>query len=293
MRESLTLLARILLGRKDAAATDMPWHKLQPTHVDILIAKLGYLAPASQNKHMAALRGIVTTMRRGGLLSVERAAALLDFKSRKNDRPLAGRCLSPVEINVLLGACTPRDAALLILAYCAGMRRDEIARAVGSWLSPDDSLIRIIGKGGKIREVPLPPVAQAYLAAWWKLAPKNADAPIIRRQSKHGGPTTAPLSGAGVYAVLEDVATRAGVADFAPHDLRRTFVTELLDRGVDPITVARMAGHSDTKTTMRYDRRPARVAAAAAIRLGEGVVMPMPTLKEIFSTSNRRPPTRP
>jgi integrase len=63
------------------------------------------------------------------------------------------------------------------------------------------------------------------------------------------------LADQAIAVICAARATEAGVAPFTPHDMRRTFISGLLDAGADIATVQRLAGHEDPATTSRYDRR--------------------------------------
>lgn len=280
MRDSLLCIARILLASAAALPEDVPWHELGPHHVDAILAVLAErYAPSTANRHLAALRGLIQTMVRMDLIEGARAAKLLDFKAYKNDGPLAGRVLSMAEIGALFAACAdePRDAAILALAYGGGLRRTEIAELPLEAYA--GGAVRVCGKGGKVRDVPLPAAARALVERWLtqragdSLAPVSF--PLICRVTPLGRPV-GTISAAGVYAVLRTIGARAKISSYTPHDLRRTYITELLARGVDVVTAARLAGHSSTKTTMLYDRRPADVAAAAVELLNGEIPMPPP-----------------
>jgi integrase len=60
-----------------------------------------------------------------------------------------------------------------------------------------------------------------------------------------------------------------GIVAATPHDLRRSYITDLLNRDVDPLTVAGLAGHARIETTRKYDRRPHATRVAAVATLGD------------------------
>ena len=64
-----------------------------------------------------------------------------------------------------------------------------------------------------------------------------------------------PLSTQAIYNLVKQRCALAGLADVSPHDLRRTFVTQLLEAGVDLNTTRQLVGHADLQTTARYDLR--------------------------------------
>jgi integrase len=122
----------------------------------------------------------------------------------------------------------------------------------------------IRGKRSKQRVAYLGAGALAALVNW--LDVRGQDPEPLFVPAKRGGTLRygRRLSPQSIYYLLKVRSERAGVKPFTPHDLRRTFVSWLLDSGVDIAIVAKMAGHSNIQTTARYDRRPEDTKQRAA-----------------------------
>ncbi len=252
---------------------EVPWADLRAQHLIVIRARLldgGMLAPATVNLTLAALRGVARAAWRLGRMSAEELAQIRDVLPARGSRLPAGRSATGGELAALLAACARdpspagvRDGTMLAVLYGAGLRRAELAAlGRGDWV-PDGALLRVLGKGDKQREVPLPPGAVAALADWLALR-GDGEGPLFVPINKGGRLAPRRLTEQAVYGVLQKRAAEAGVDDLSPHDLRRTYVGDLLDRGADIATVQRLAGYADVSTTARYDRRGGAARRAAA-----------------------------
>jgi site-specific recombinase XerD len=264
------------LGYADALAC--PWSSLRYQHTAAIRAQLAErYAPATANRMLAALRRVLQECWRLGQMTAEEYQRAADLKVIKAEVLPAGRALDFEEIAGLLDACacdaTPagvRDAALLALLLVTGLRRSEAVALDLADYAPSSGALKVrSGKGRKDRIVYVAvPTAQATLAAWLRL--RSADpGPLFVAATRGGHLTARRMTDQAVAIIAQRRARQAGVAAFSPHDLRRTFVTNLLDAGADIATVQKLAGHADPATTARYDRRgeTAKQQAAALLEL--------------------------
>jgi integrase len=206
-----------------------------------------------------------------GLMSAEDYHRAAHLKPIIGENVPAGRALSAEEISAILQDCINdprsigrRDAAVITVMYSGGLRRAEVAKLDWSDYDAENKKLKVNGKRSKQRTVYLAEGAVAALRDWLKIR-GNENGPLFVAINR--GSNLIPnksMTPQGIYYLLKSRAKRAGVKKFSPHDLRRTFVGDLLDAGVDIAIVARMAGHASVNTTARYDRRPERAKQEAA-----------------------------
>lgn len=240
----------------------LPWEALRFQHVAAVRARLlerGY-APATVNRVLAALRGVARAAWRLGLMPLEECARVREVQRAKGLRLPAGRMLTPEELRALIAACGPRERAAVALLYGAGLRVSEACAVEPEHLDLEARTVRVVGKGNVEALAPLPPGMAGLLLEWLVVRPPGPGPVLVRE----GGGRLHPNS---LASALRKASERAGLRPCSPHDLRRTFVSALLDSGADLATVQRLARHEDPRTTSRYDRRPASRAADAVGRI--------------------------
>lgn len=151
-----------------------------------------------------------------------------------------------------------RDAALLELLYGTGARISEICaldvddatRVVGDV----DAGLRLLGKGGKHRVVPLGSYARAAMNAY--LVRSRPELARRARRADHGfllNLRGARLSRQSAWAVIQQAASHADItSDVSPHTLRHSYATHLLEGGADLRVVQELLGHASVATTQLY-----------------------------------------
>ena len=158
-----------------------------------------------------------------------------------------------------------RDRAILEVLYGCGLRVSELVGLDLTDLDLAEGYLRVFGKGGKERIVPVAGMAthalQAYVAKGrQRLTPKGSlrglDASAVFLNVRGGR-----ISRQGVFSLVRAYGARVGLDSLHPHTLRHSFATHLLEGGADLRALQEMLGHADISTTQVYthvDRRHVR-----------------------------------
>jgi len=232
-------------------------------------------APATAKKMVCALRRVLEQAYRLKLMNADDYERAIALPAIKDSRPLRGRALTKSEIAALMGVCTDdptakgkRDGALVAILRGAGLRRAEVVKLTVGDLNVQTGALQVRqGKGGKDRTVYLPAQAISYVEDWLEVRGRQPGA-LLCPVRKGGEILIKHLTPQSVLWIVQQRAKEAGVKAFSPHDLRRTFCSDLLDAGTDIVTVQKLAGHASPTTTARYDRRGEEVKRRAVQVLG-------------------------
>ncbi len=271
MRQALDVIAGIVSGGVLDAET-MNWPALEYQHTTAIRSALAErYAPSTASKILAALRGVLKEAWRLGLMDAETYRRASDLPGIRGERLPRGRALTTGELRSLFRVCgddpTPagaRDAAMLAVLYGAGLRRSEVVNLDLEDYDPESGALTVRqAKGRKDRLGYASNGAQAALDAWLNVR-GGESGPLFLPIDKGERIHHRRMTDQAVLVVLRKRAGQAGVTRFSPHDLRRTFISDLLDHGADLVTVQQLAGHANVSTTARYDRRGEKAKRKAA-----------------------------
>ncbi|HYC72583.1 MAG TPA: site-specific tyrosine recombinase XerD [Opitutaceae bacterium] len=244
--------AAIQLGRAGVPG----WERATPPQ---LAAWLHWLSDegfstASQARKLSAVRMLYRYLVRENARPDDPTELLSGPKVR---RPLP-QTLSPADMEKLLAAPTGgdayavRDRAMLELFYSSGLRISELCRLTLQQVDLDHGFVRVFGKGGKERVVPLGGKAKEALQAYLLsgrvrlVKPRTGSELFLSERGR-------AISRKTVWLIVKNHAARAGLTqNVKPHLLRHSFATHLLGGGADLRSIQEMLGHASIGTTQIY-----------------------------------------
>ena len=278
------------------------WGALRDQHTAAIRARVAKsYSPATANKILSALRQTLKQAWLLGQMNADEYNRAIQLEAVTGETLPAGRELSQGEILALMTTCQndpntnagTRDAAIIALMYAAGLRRDEVVKLRLENYESEAGKLVITGKRNKQRTAYIMNGAADALHDWLNIRGiqpgplfvevNKGGKVLVERQSKIVKPfrkirgLEVPNKKAGqtiyrggamtsqsIYNMVAKRAQAAGIKNFSPHDVRRTFISHLLEAGADIATVSKMAGHANVQTTARYDRRPEEAKRKAA-----------------------------
>jgi integrase/recombinase XerD len=241
-------LARMARAMDQRDADEVSGTDLAQHLIDLAGAGLG---ARSRARALVAIRGLFKHLVAERWLDADPAAQL--------DAPRAVRSLPGVLGEDAVGRLiaqppdTPRgrrDAAMIELLYASGLRVSELVALPLADVNLNAGYVRVTGKGGKTRLVPL------HAAARERIARYLDGRPIVDSRALFLTDRGGPMTRQGFWKLLRGYARGAGVrlphGEVSPHKLRHSFATHLVERGADLRAVQAMLGHADISTTQVY-----------------------------------------
>ncbi len=234
------------------------------------------LAPSTINVRLSAIRKLASQAAEAGLLSAELASGIQRLKGARKLGVRAGNWLTKEQASQLIHAPDPetlkgkRDRALLTLLIGCGLRRSELAglsfiniqQREGRWVLPD-----LVGKGGRLRTVPLPAWVKCAVDEW-SAAAGLTEGNVFRSINKTGTVWGQGITAKVIWWVVLRYAQQVGIPKLAPHDLRRTCAKLCRAAGGDLEQIQLLLGHASIQTTEQYLGTRQNLVEAVNDRLG-------------------------
>ncbi|MCE9591310.1 MAG: site-specific integrase [Planctomycetes bacterium] len=257
MRQSLSSIAALVVGQEEIDPHCFRWEKLTAVETGMIHMRLATeFKPATANKMLSALRGVLRVAHRMGLMDNNHFrganADLRPIPPHAAEKPTTPPPpITPVQVKQLLDACAKvpgpsgrRDAALLVVFLCTGLRRAEAATLDLADYKPPAGTLLIRGETPeKVRTVTLRGPARAAMKDW------------VQARGAKPGPLFLPvgrgdivrhrrMTDQAVYDIFNRITTRGRLRHITTRDVRRAYVVSLIHAGKTPDQVKALTGHA-------------------------------------------------
>jgi len=233
---------------------------------------IGRYAAATAAKKLAVLRRFLIFTYMAGATTVNPEALRFFAKSPRVRQDPAYNVLTEEELSRMLNAaraCNYRDYVMLAVMAGCGLREAEVVGVrIGDLreAGEDQIFLRILGKGHKVRNVPISPdlwrLVQRYVLLTQRSFTSHPDSRKPLFASRVG--RDKPLTTRSVQNIVKKYVRAAGITKaISPHSIRHTVGTNMAVNEAPLLVIQQFLGHSDPKTTLRYIRRAEELAAKA------------------------------
>ena len=208
--------------------------------------------PRTIHRHLSAAKGFFKFLKKNSLV----ATSPFELVTAPKAASYLPEVLSPEDVELLLNfkpenVLEVRDLALIELMYSSGLRVSEVAGIDLIDFEEEMSFLRILGKGAKVRIVPVGRFAIAAVENWINEREKfsNPDIPALFINLKG-----TRLTVRSIQMRLARISTKQGLPRVNPHMLRHSFATHMLESSGDLRTIQELLGHSSLSTTQIYTK---------------------------------------
>jgi len=212
------------------------------------------LSAATINLHLSAIRRLADESAESGWLSPEHAIGIRRVKGVKRLGRKMGNWLTRNQAQELVNA-----------SEVGGLNLDQLQSREGRWV-----IVNLVGKGKRLRTIPVPSWTKELLDAWLRRS-GVIEGKVFRRVLKGGTRQEASVTANVVWYAVKRCASQAGIANLAPHDLRRTCARLCHGCGGELEQIQFLLGHASVQTTERYIGSKQKLQDAVNDRLGISV----------------------
>jgi integrase/recombinase XerD len=206
-------------------------------------------ATASILRKISSIKGFYGWLQAKGMLT-ENPLSLLELPKRRKTLP---KVLTVGEVSRLLSSdsLSLQDKVIVELLYACGLRVSELVGLQVKGIDISGGYIRVLGKGGKERLIPLGDVSVMVIKKYLAETGLKGDDPLLIHLERQVPLFKSPLNRREIWKRVRDMKRVIG-RDVSPHTFRHSFATHLLENGADLRVVQELLGHSDISTTQIY-----------------------------------------